>query len=649
MSQDSGLDELQTEPSWLQMTFNESYSTERLQVSAIEREKRLDKAMKRLERLDGVDDIIERFMQLRTHIDNCKILGLKLDTQRFNAAFHGNPGTGTMFMAPLYASLLEGWGVFDITEPGEKPVAVALDSIIFSCRKDDWAGPGQFQKVLARVLGDKVSSGNLILILDGAMELESSSFLSSGGSRSMNPDESADRALNLFSGDSSPMLSPLDTVIKTMDKWPSNLIVVLTGGTRPEEFFEMHAELRERFRYTFHPPDLGEHNLHNLFQEHVDEVYKGRCKPEEGFDGRIVRAAIRRLARQSGRLGFKCKLETAVYDLLATIQDRQAQRLSKLQSATISERLELRREDILGPDPSNVRCDSVSRRELSQMVGLQQVKNKVEILFDMIEENFQRELDEKKPLEMSLNRVFVGPPGTGKTTVAKLYAQILVDLGLLSNGEVVMKTPADFIGKYIGQSESKTKEILASTVGKVLVIDEAYMLNPYSTGASSACPFRTAILNILVAEVQGLPGDDRCVILLGYEEKLDELFANGNRGLAGRFMADYPFRFENFNAKELRQILEMELKARDLKATDAALDAAVRVLQEAKNKSEDFSNAREVKNLVSRAVMNYLVRQRNAKQDNKRDRTLVASDFDQPDGAVVRRKEKTPPNSNMYM
>lgn len=91
-------------------------------------------------------------------------------------------------------------------------------------------------------------------------------------------------------------------------------------------------------------------------------------------------------------------------------------------------------------------------------------------------------------MQMSFNRVFLGSPGTGKTTVAKLYGQVLADLGLISNGEgkfttntctlltmllVIVKNPADFIGSVLGESESNTKAILANTVGKVLVIDEA--------------------------------------------------------------------------------------------------------------------------------------------------------------------------------
>lgn len=115
-------------------------------------------------------------------------------------------------------------------------------------------------------------------------------------------------------------------------------------------------------------------------------------------------------------------------------------------------------------------------------------------MFGFIETNYHRELKEMPPIELSLNRVLPGSPGTGKTSVAKLYGWISADLGILSNGEglsflclvgtsylliwiptVVTKNPADFIGGALGQSEN-TKAILATTIGKVLIIDEAYVL-----------------------------------------------------------------------------------------------------------------------------------------------------------------------------
>jgi SpoVK/Ycf46/Vps4 family AAA+-type ATPase len=134
------------------------------------------------------------------------------------------------------------------------------------------------------------------------------------------------------------------------------------------------------------------------------------------------------------------------------------------------------------------------------MIGLDSVKKSVKSLFDMTISNYKRELEELEPDAVSLNRVFLGSPGTGKTTVAKFYGQILAELGLISNGEgapfrslniqvlisiqVVVKNPADLIGNVIGQSEANTKAILAATLGKVLVIDEVWPHYTFPMGIS---------------------------------------------------------------------------------------------------------------------------------------------------------------------
>lgn len=166
---------------------------------------------------------------------------------------------------------------------------------------------------------------------------------------------------------------------------------------------------------------------------------------------------------------------------------------------------------------------------------------------------------------------------------------------------MITKNPADFKGAHVGQSEETTKAILAATIGKVLIIDEAYMLHSGDSNTGSGVdPYNKAIVDTIVAEVQSTPGEDRCVLLLGYKHQMEEFFQKTNPGLARRFPLSDAFDFEDFNDDQLRQILELKLRKQDLSATKEAKEVAMNVLIRAKH-LPNFGNAGEIENLLSHA------------------------------------------------
>jgi hypothetical protein len=122
--------------------------------------------------------------------------------------------------------------------------------------------------------------------------------------------------------------------------------------------------------------------------------------------------------------------------VLAKMRARQAKRIRRERKAGKEPDEDiLTNEDLIGPEPSGILNDNKTWRKLQNLIGLNSVKDSLRALFSRIEHIYHRELEEKKPFEFNLNRAFVGSPGTGKTSVAKLYGQVLADLGLLSNGE----------------------------------------------------------------------------------------------------------------------------------------------------------------------------------------------------------------------
>jgi hypothetical protein len=181
-----------------------------------------------------------------------------------------------------------------------------------------------------------------------------------------------------------------------------------------------------------------------------------------------------------------------------------------------------------------------------------------------------------------------------------------VNLGLemeskLTLRTVASKTPADFIGSVLGESEKNTKGIIKSTQGKVLLIDEAYGLYPGANSAgSTADPYKTGVIDTIVADVQSTPGEDQCVLLLGYKDQMTEMMENSNPGLSRRFPLSDAFHFDDFNDEELKQILELKLEKQGLGATEEAKSVAIEVLRRARDRP-NFGNAGEVENLISRA------------------------------------------------
>ncbi|RSL58636.1 hypothetical protein CEP54_007673 [Fusarium duplospermum] len=268
----------------------------------------------------------------------------------------------------------------------------------------------------------------------------------------------------------------------------------------------------------------------------------------------------------------------------------------------------LTKEDIMGPEPVDIRLGSAAWKELQSMSGLGEVKKAIGALMHRSISNYHRELRGKEPLKASLNRVFLGPPGTGKTTVAKLYGQILAELGLLSTKDMVFTTPGDYIGQYIGETEARTSAILDSTVGKVLIIDDAHSFYH----GKETDEYRLSCIDVLVSRIHNRPGEDRCVILIGYPREMEDMFQKCNPGLKRRFPLEEAFRFEDYDDKRLNEILQIKMNKEEIKAGEQAMDVAAEVLRRARDRP-NFGNGGEVDNLLNQAKARFRDRIRREK------------------------------------
>lgn len=227
----------------------------------------------------------------------------------------------------------------------------------------------------------------------------------------------------------------LDFLLAEMENNVGRIVFILAGYNKNmEQFFEHNPGIPSRVPYTLQFTDYLDEELLWMLQQRIDQRYKGRMAVECGIDGLYMRIVATRLGRRRGRPGFgNARALEITYSLIA---ERQAVRLTReRKEGSTPNDFYLSKEDLIGPDPAKAILKSSAWDELQELIGLAMVKNSVKAMIDRISLNYERELKEKEPVEVSLNRVFLGSPGTGKTSVGKLYGQIMADLGILSKGE----------------------------------------------------------------------------------------------------------------------------------------------------------------------------------------------------------------------
>ncbi|PKS09397.1 hypothetical protein jhhlp_004012 [Lomentospora prolificans] len=542
----------------------------------------LDALMKMI----GLESVKETFLGTKSRVDTVLRQEISLGEERFSCSLLGNPGTGKTTVARIYAQFLTSVGVL----PGAK---------------------------FEETTGSKLSSGGV----QGCQTLLDDIQNDGGGVLFI------DEAYQLTSGNNPGGKGVLDYLLAEVENLTGKVVFVLAGYTKQmESFFAHNPGLPSRFPIEMKFEDYTDDELLKILKLKINNKFGGRMRAEEGLDGLFCRIVSRRIGHGRGRDGFGNARE--VENALSRICNRQADRLRKQRrSGKAPDDLLLTKEDLIGPEPGNALANSKAWKKLNSLIGLQSVKDSVKSLLDTAQSNYHRELKEEPPIDYSLNKVFLGSPGTGKTTVAKLYGQILVDLGLLSNGEVVVKNPSDFVGGHLGQSEQQTKGILAATRGKVLVIDEAYGLYGGAGKSSSGLsdPYRTAAIDTIVAEVQSTPGEDRCVLLLGYKDQMEAMFQNVNPGLSRRFPLSSAFMFEDFSKDELSKILDLKLTGAGFKATTEGKEVALEVLERARNRP-NFGNGGEVDILLDHAKQSHQTRVSHGKV--REHNLLEAIDFD---------------------
>ncbi|MGI5499195.1 right-handed parallel beta-helix repeat-containing protein [Lentzea sp. CA-135723] len=233
--------------------------------------------------------------------------------------------------------------------------------------------------------------------------------------------------------------------------------------------------------------------------------------------------------------------------------------------------------------------------DLDALIGLDGVKREVLGLINLIKMTQRRQAMGLPMPPMSRHLVFAGPPGTGKTTVARLYGSVLAELGILARGHMVEVARADLVGQYIGSTAIKTAEVVTKAMGGVLFIDEAYTLSSQSGG--SGPDFGQEAIDTLMKMMED-HRDEIVVIVAGYSELMERFLAS-NPGMASRFSKSVEF--PNYTVDELVTITTNLCRKHYYELTDDAVDALTGYFDRVP-KNDTFGNGRVARKLFEAMV-----------------------------------------------
>ena len=266
--------------------------------------------------------------------------------------------------------------------------------------------------------------------------------------------------------------------------------------------------------------------------------------------------------------------------------------------------------------------------QLDSLVGLDTVKKEVKNLINLVKVRKLRQENDLPVPPMSFHMVFLGNPGTGKTTVARLISGLYAAIGVLSKGQLIEVDRSGLVAGYVGQTALKTQEVIQSALGGVLFIDEAYSL---ASGGENDFG-REAIETMLKAMEDHR--DDLVVIVAGYTGPMEK-FIHSNPGLESRF--NRYFFFPDYDGNQLTEIFRIQCKKNSYTLTPEADEAALKMFTRLyEERDENFGNGRDVRNCFEDMVVRQSNRVAALENPSKEDLiTVKPEDLVDPDEEQV--------------
>ncbi|WP_217214123.1 AAA family ATPase [Streptomyces sp. AC550_RSS872] len=503
-------------------------------------------AHEQLADLKGLEEVKTHLERLRKRINAERLLrndgrGTDAETASPHLLFAGSPGTGKTTVARLVGEMYRELGV------------LSRGHVVETKLEDLTAG----------YVGQTAGHANSVVdqALDGVLFLDE---------------------VHGLSGEGASFLPEVIRALLTRMENDRHRLVVIAAGypDRIDEFLATDPGLVRRFgeRIPFHdyPPDV----LHAIL---LKSLAKRGLRWDEPLADQLLKVATELYVTRRpdfGNAGTMRDLGSKIFAEWANRIDGDTE-----QPLTVDDLPDKYRALLSPPAPENDTLLS----ELDDMVGLDSVRETLTDLAEVIRLRQAR----GQSLPDPPNLLFIGPPGTGKTTVARATGRMLRALGLLRTGHLVETTRADLVAEYVGQTAPRVREAVYKALDGVLFIDEAYSL---TAGAGiQGADFGKEAVDTLVSEMENR-NDRLSVIAAGYPREMDA-FLDSNSGLASRFTHRVEFR--PYTTEELVEILRRRAAAQDYVLTPQAAERAGPWFDERRRANpHGFGNAREVRRLL---------------------------------------------------